>query len=357
MTDKRTSALQRHAGRIAILGAGLTLALAAAGPALAHGPDPTISTVTWPRDTVATYQWLSGWAPPAWAATAIDAGAADVGESRNSRAAVFVRAASSPAWMSYNGPTNCDSYGIACMDRTGMTVDGTFRVWFRPQGWMFDWGSLKWCQYYSSPPDRCYDIETTSLDELGHVEILGHHVNFADESDFTDAVVQYAGHTKPKAGWNQHVFGRCDVARLQLEYERRDPGNLVSTCLSLATTITFAASEASVAYSEGVTFTATLKIAFASAAEAMSGDWLSGRTLVLQRRAIGSATWTTVSTFAASPTYEGSYNRSLAMTATYDWRVSFATPPGEGLIGATSSVIRVSVSSCSSPPCPLSTAP
>ena len=208
-----------------LVAAALAALLTTAGalPASAHGPDPLIpgSGTLWPRDTVATFQWQPNGVPPAWAATAIDAGAADVGESRSSRAAVFVRVANSNAYMSYGGWNPCDSYGIACMDRTGMSVDGTFRVWYRPQGWAFDWGTLKWCQYYSSPPDRCYDIENTALDELGHVEVLGHHVNFADESDFTDAVVQYAGHAKPKAGWNQHVFGRCDVARLQLEYERR----------------------------------------------------------------------------------------------------------------------------------------
>src|SRR5262249_4401232 len=156
--------------------------------------------------------------PPAWAATAIDAGAADVAESRDSRAAVFVRVASSNAYMSYGGWNPCDSYGIACMDRTGMAGDGTFKVWDPPQGGAFDWGTPKWGQSSWTARDRCYDIENTALDELGHVEVLGHHVNFADESDFTDAVVQYAGRGKPKAGWNQHVFGRCDVARLQLEY-------------------------------------------------------------------------------------------------------------------------------------------
>jgi len=271
---------------------GAAIALAGASPTLAHGPDPLIpgAGTLWARDQVATFQWQSSGVPPAWAATAIDAGAADVGESRNSRAAVFVRVASSNASMSYGGANPCDSYGIACMDRTGMSVDGTFRVWYRPQGWPFDWGTLKWCQYYSSPPDRCYDIETTALDELGHVEILGHHVNFSDESDFTDAVVQYAGHTKPRAGWNQHVFGRCDVARLQLEYERRDPGNLVSTCLSLASAISVSDSTDSIAYGDSVKFTANLKIAVTSLAEAMSGDALSDRTVVLQRRPIGGST-------------------------------------------------------------------
>jgi hypothetical protein len=335
--------------------AAFALASLIAGPTLAHGPDPVISSVAWPRDAVATFQWASWTVPPAWAATAMDAGAADVAESRDSRAAVFVRAATAPAFLAYSGPNNCDSYGIACMDRTGMSVDGSFRVWFRPQGWTFDWGALKWCQYYgSSPPDRCYDIENTTLDELGHVEMLGHHVNLPDESDFTDAVVQYAGHAKPKAGWNQHVFGRCDVARLQLEYERRDPSNLVSTCLSLGTALTFSASTDTVTYGRAVTFTATLKIATTAAAEKLSGDWLSDHTVQLQRRAVGATTWTTYIAMSPSSTAEGTYVTSVTPTTIYDWRAYFPTPSNEGVTSSVTASTRVYVSTCYVPPCPLS---
>ncbi|HLX33925.1 MAG TPA: hypothetical protein VKR30_01635 [Candidatus Limnocylindrales bacterium] len=329
-------------------------ALALVAPAaLAHGPDPLLpgSGTLWSKDQVVPFQWGTGGTPPSWAAAALDAGAADVAESSGSRAAAFVRTSSAPASMSY-GPTACDSFGIACMDRTGMS-NGTFRVWFRPQGYAFDWGTLKWCQAYDTAPSGCYDIETTTLDELGHVEVLGHHVNLADESDFTDAVVQYAGHVKPKAGWNQHAFGRCDVATLQLQYERRDPANLVSTCLSLATSMTFSGSTDSVVYGTTVRFAATLKIASTSAG-AMTGDPLSDRTVVLQRRAIGSSTWTTVGTMSPSSTTEGAYSMTVGPTATYDWRATFATPSNDGVLGSTTSTFRVTVTTCTGGGCPLS---
>jgi len=344
----------RSSALLAVVAAAFLVAVAAA-PALAHAPDPLLGSGLWKKDAVATYQWGLGGTPPSWAATAIDAGALDVAESRDSRAATFIRVSSgAPATMSYGGSNPCDSYGIACMDRTGMTVDGTFRVWFRPQGWAFDWGTLKWCQSYSSPPNGCYDIETTSLDELGHVEILGHHVNLADESDFTDAVVQYAGHVRPKAGWNQHVFGRCDVARLQLEYERRDPSNLVSTCLSLPTTLTLSASTDTVTYGSSVTFTATLRIASNASAEALSGDWLSDHTVQLQRRPIGGTTWATVVAMSPSSAAEGTYFSTIAPTQIYDWRAYFPTPASEGVTSSVTGSTRVYVSTCFSPPCPLS---
>jgi hypothetical protein len=330
--------------------------LASPAAALAHGPDPILGSGTlWSRDEVVPYQWHGIYSPPAWMAAAFDLGAGDVAESRNARAATFVRATSAPAVVAYSGPFPCPSYGIACADRTGMT-ENVFHVYFRPQGFAFDWGTLKWCQSYSTAPNGCYDAERVALDELGHIEVLGHHVNFADESDYLDAVVQYAGRQKPNAGWNVHAFGRCDVARLQLEYDRIDPTSPVSTCLSLDSTATISPSTTYLVVGYAVHFTATLKIAVGTAAEAMSGDPLSDRTMTLQRRALGGTSWTTVGTMTPSTTVEGSYGLTISPTATYDYRVSFATPPNEGTSGSTSAIVRVLVNTCTTR-CPSWTSP
>ena len=331
--------------------AATILSFVIAGQSLAHGPDPILGIGTlWKQDQVVPYQWQTGSIPPASIATAIDLGAGDVGESRASRAAVFVRAASAPGKIAYGGWNPCDSYGIACADRTGMT-NGVFGVWFRPHGWAFDWGTLRWCQIDSS--NGCYDIEQVGLNELGHIEVLGHHVNFSDESDYTDALVQFAGRAKPRTGWDFHAYGRCDIARLQLEYERRDPGNPVSTCLSLASSLALAVSPTSLYVGDTARFTATLKIAPSTAARTLSGDPLSDRPVTLQRRAIGSTTWTTVGTMTPSTT-EGTYALSWSPTATYDWRAVFFPAANDGVTSATSGYIRVSVSGCSVTGCPQS---
>ena len=89
-------------------------------------------------------------------------------------------------------------------------------MWLREQGHVFDWGTLKWCQSYSTAPNGCYDAETIAIDEFGHVEILEHHVNWANDPDYSDAVVQTYSRAKPSTGWNAHAFGRCDVATLQI---------------------------------------------------------------------------------------------------------------------------------------------
>ena len=332
--------------RFALPGAIAALAAAAIGgaPALAHGPNPLLGTTTWDQDQIVGYQWASGAVPPPWMAGAIDAGAADVGRSVGSRAAAFTRVSSAASKIAYGGSVPCSSYGIACMNRTGVP-DSFAGMWFRPHGWAFDWGTLRWCQALAFPTNGCYDAENVALDEFGHIEILSHHDNLADESDFLDSVVQFAARSRPKAGWNEHVFGRCDVARLQLEYELGSPADPISTCLSLATSLSMTSSATTVATGDSVRITGMFKVAVASAAEALSGDPLSGRMISLQRRAVGGTAWSTIATLAAAST-AGAYTLAISPVLTYDYRLLFSQSSSEGLIGASSSTVRIAVSSC-----------
>ena len=110
-------------------------------------------------------------------------------------------------------------------------------MWLREQGHVFDWGTLKWCQSYTTAPNGCYDAETIALDEFGHVEGLDHHANYADDRDYEDAVVQTYSRTKPAAGWNARAFGACDQATLQRRYDVPSWTAKYSTCASLATTV------------------------------------------------------------------------------------------------------------------------
>ena len=336
--------------------ATLVAAVAMLGPTAAnvsaHGPDPLFGTRTWAANQVVPYTWQSGMVPPSWMQPGIDAGAGDVGESRRSRAATFVRQAGAASTIAYGAYMPCPSYAIACADRTG--APSSFEgLWFRVQGWAFDWGTMRWCQAQATASDGCYDVENIALDELGHIEILGHHVNYDDASDFTDAVVQASARARPRAGWNQHAFGDCDVARLQLEYERPTPSDPVSTCLSIASVASLTASPTTAYAGTTVAFAATLRVTVdATTNRALSGDPLSDRTVLLQRRAIGATTWTTVSTMTPSASTEGLYNALWTPTLTYDWRVLFASPPDEGVSGTTSGVVRVTVSGCSGSGCP-----
>ena len=342
----RTQAIKRRVGVAAFV-----LIALSASPVTAHGPDPQLGTSgrLWAQDQSVGYSWSSGQVPPAWMATSIDAGAADAGASRKARAATFVRLAGAASKIAYGGWHPCYSYAIACMDRSG--VPTSFGMWFRPHGTFLDWGKLRWCQAPDSMIDGCYDAENIALDELGHVEILGHHANYGDGSDFMDAVVQASPHTRPKTGWNEHVFGRCDVARLQLEYRLRSASDKLSTCLQLTSVLTIGASSSSVSIGTSVRFSARLSVAPLTAARNLAGDPLSGRMVVLQRRVVGSTTWGTVTTMAAGTT-AGTYAATASPAATYEWRALFL-PSGDGALSSASAAIRVSVSGCPASGCPV----
>ncbi|MEO5705022.1 MAG: hypothetical protein ABIZ52_07550 [Candidatus Limnocylindrales bacterium] len=330
-----------HSPRVAVVALGLAIALAQAWPVAAHSPDPLLGTTPWGQNQVVLYMWASGQVPPTWAATNIDAGAADSKASRNSQAALFERSAAAASKIAYGGAHPCPSYGIACMNRSGVPI--SFGVWFRPHGTSLDWGTLRWCQAQSTFTNGCYDIRRVALDEFGHVEMLNHHVNYADESDYLDAVVQYAGRSRPKAGWNTHVYGRCDIARLQLEYELIESDDPVSTCLSLSTTLMIAADPPSIVAGDTTRVTGELEIAVATAAKRLSGDPLSLRTITLQRRYLGSTAWVVIATMSAVSGSVGSYAFTIKPSATADYRLVYDAPSSEGLKDATSTVYRITV--------------
>lgn len=341
----RRAAPRRFHRRLLAIAAGALLASSLQpSVVLAHGPDPLFGTGTWNANQVVGYRWASGLTPPSWMVPALDAGAGDVGESKASRAATFVRSSSAPSTISY-GVMPCVSYAIACVDRTG--VPSSFAgMWFRAQGWVFDWGTLHWCQASSPAVDGCFDAENVMLDELGHLEILGHHANYSDESDYTDAVVQAFSRQKPATGYNRHGFGVCDVARLQLEYALLAASTPVSTCLDLGTSLTLTPSTTAALGGQSVSFSARLKVAVDSVnARALSGDPLSRRTVLLQHRPSGGS-WATMVTMTPSTTTDGAYTASWPVYTSDDWRAVFSTPASEGVNGSTSSTVTVTVSGC-----------
>lgn len=341
----RTIGRARATLALAVIVAG-TLA-GASNPAAAHNPDPLLGSTAWGQDQVVPYTWTSGQVPPSWLATAIDLGAADSNASRGSRAAIFTRAASAPSRIAYGGSVPCSSYGIACMNRTGVP-DRFAGMWFRPHGAVLDWGTLRWCQAQSTPLNGCYDARRVALDEFGHIQILGHHENYADERDYLDAIVQFAGRSRPREGWNYHAYGRCDIARLQLEYERQTAASPVSTCLSLATSLTIGTTSAYVSPGGSTRITGAFEVAVSTAAKRLSGDPLSRRTIQLQRREMGGTTWTTVGTLSAT-TGDGNYVLTIWPPSSGDYRLLYDAPTTEGLRDSTSSVLSITVTvMCSS---------
>lgn len=313
--------------------------LAASVGVTAHSPDPIFSGSRWNQNQALTFAWRSGSVPATGYQTAIKAAAADASASRASQAATFSYAAGSGNLIGYGTAATCSPAGIACMSRNAPT---SFTMWMREQGHKFDWGSLRWCQAYTSAPDGCFDVENIMLDEFGHVDILNHHANNTNLSDYLDAVVQTKSRAKPVAGWNAHAFGRCDVASLQVQYDMQGWGAKYSTCLDLATTLGLAASPTAVSRGGTTTLTATLKVADMSSYVRLGLNPISSRIVTLQRRAAGTSTWSTAGTMAIGST-AGTYRMSFSLTSATEFRAVFAKPSDEGLRAATSSVVTVAV--------------
>ena len=338
-TDRRSRNLARL---VALL---LGAAILAPAWATAHSPDPAIGWPLFAQDQALSFRWRAGEIPPDKMKVPIIAGAVDATATRGgARAPTFAYAAGGTSTVEYGLNVFCEINGLACADGSG--APNSFRVGFREHGHRFDWGVLSWCQMLPAAINGCFDVENIMLDELGHVTGLAHHVNFADDSDYLNSVVQTVSRARPKAGWNAHAFGRCDQAKLQLRYGRNLAGTKFSTCLDLGTTLGLGVSDTSIPLRTTVTFTATLRTLDATSYERLRNNNLSGRTVTLQRRTPGSTTWAIVGTMAGGATV-GTYVLNQSPTATYDWRAVFATPSDEGVNGSTSPIVRVTVTGCS----------
>ncbi len=331
--------------RLLAIAAGLVVLAVAPIGAIAHDPDPIFSGGLFAQNKVLQYRWTTSGTPPLDMKLAIHAARDDSNASRKSKAPSFDYDTGAGNVIYYGVDVPCGTNGLACFRRD--TPDW-FGMWFRPNGYRFEWGTLRWCELAGSP-DGCYDAENIALDEFGHVLVLDHHANYADDSDYRDAVVQTYSRTKPRAGYNAHAYGRCDIAALQQAYDIASYTTPYSTCLEVPTEATLGVGDASVPSGSMVTFTATLT----SAGEGrLSNNPMNGRTVVLQRRT--SSGWSDLSTMSGTST-NGQYRASLTVRSTLDYRAIFRAPANEGVNGDVSPVLTVSVSStCTSSACPQS---
>ncbi len=325
------------AGLIAVVAVGAT-----AGPTLAATPDPAIPPA-WPLDSALTYLWTSSAVPPSTIKSAVNAAAADANGSRKSRGPSFAYSSGAPNGISY-GPSNpCGVNGLACFQRN--PASRYWHLWFRENGHRYDWGTLSWCEMTGSP-NGCFQAETITLDELGHVSGLDHHVNLPDNSDYGDAVVQAYSHARPQAGWSASSFGRCDVATLQQAYGLATWSTPYSTCLDIPTTLLLTASPTATSTGRAVTFTATLRSAGAGL---LAGNPMASRVVVLQQRS-GSG-WADLLTMPGGAT-AGSYVAAYAPKGSQAFRAVFR-PAAEGGRAASSAAVSITVT-CTVAPCPLS---
>ncbi len=329
MNDGRWAAT-RHARPLRILLAAL-LVLSAAAPVAAHDPDPTFSGGPMRSNTTLYWRWTGGQFTSAMK-SAVKAAAGDANGSRASKAPTFAHASGASSTIYYGTNVPCGVNGLACMRRS--TPDW-FGIWLRENGHRYDWGTLRWCEMTGSPTG-CYEAETITLDELGHVLGLDHHVNYGDDRDYTDAIVQTYSRTKARTGWNADAFARCDVASLQQLYDVPSSTTRYSTCLAVPTTLSLSASLTWVTAGQTVTFTATLR---SDGSGKLSNNLVTGRKVVLQEHL--SSGWSDVVTM--TPGSAGTYRASIAIRSDRSYRARFRKPSNEGLKASSSGTISVSI--------------
>jgi hypothetical protein len=345
MITKQPLRHRRTMLRLATVAAAAAMLTITIGGAAAHGPDPMLGGGLFAQNQDLRFRWRAGSVPPSVIRSAIANAANQANATRGSKAATFTLDAGGANPIGYGPGAPCGVNGLACFTRSAPTG---FTMWLREQAHVFDWGTLKWCQAYTSPPNGCYDAETIALDEFGHVEGLNHHGNYANDSDYLDAVVQTYSRTKPSSGWNMHAFGRCDVASLQLQYDMQSWSAKYSTCLDLATDLALSTSSSAITLGGSTTFTATLKVVDYDSYLRLGGNPITGRTVTLQQRATGTSTWASVGTMAVG-LVGGTYVTTLSPRADADYRAVFGTPSNEGINGDTSPTVSVLVfSQCES---------
>jgi hypothetical protein len=151
-------------------------------------------------------------------------------------------------------------------------------------------------------------------------------------------------HSKARNGWNQHVFGRCDVARLQIRYVPLTTNTRISTCLDLRTELSLNPGSGTYSAGTSLALTARLKVDADAIYPKLAGQPLSGRPIVLQKRGPGETAWITVGEMSPVTDEPGRYVRTVTVNSTFDWRATYAAPSDEGLRSVNSSITRLSAS-------------
>ncbi len=317
--------------------------LAPTGTSLDDQPVPEWQSDTWTAG-VLPYSW-SGDGPPDWMRAAIHAGAGDVAESKRSNAPRFDHASDSDDTIGLRSQMtgNCER-AIACATAD---IGEWWLIRFRPHRTVLPWGTIYWCEAYHEPQGDCVDTERTTIHEMGHVEGLWHADGLG--LGWLDTVMLPGIPFRGDTGWDMHRFGRCDQITLQQRYDVPTSYSTVAPCGRRDTGLGLDASDRSIGYQDPVTFTATLRIRDRSEYGRLGGNRLSGRDVTIQRRSPGGS-WTAFTPFEGSEA--GTYVLTFRPSTTFEYRAVFEKPTDDGVAGAVSDTITVSVGPCMGPHCP-----
>ncbi|MBY0397892.1 MAG: hypothetical protein K2X91_15675 [Thermoleophilia bacterium] len=212
----------RHSRRR--LGAGLALLLvvgsAAPTPAAAAAPDPPLEQLggwTWPPGFTGTWRFGS-FPTTSWMRTAVTS-AVNAASHTRYRNPDFesTTSASANVTVEYKDSSLSENYctpgiynWVGCA-KTGISAPFmTWQVWLASNRCWTNGAGGRTC----ASDTGAFDLQTVTLNEMGHVNVLAHHVNPA----YADAVVQADPVPYPNTNWQMRTFRWADGGGLSLLY-------------------------------------------------------------------------------------------------------------------------------------------
>lgn len=193
--------------------------LASVGATRADGPDPYLGTWKWPSNYTSTYKFDST-IPELWFRQQVTSGFSGMNYTSAANP-MFVHNSTSTKGLVRrisNGTSCVGSFGwagCALYNPNSNPSLVTWKVYFATQWCWFDGGSNQTCG------TSRLDVRTVTLNEVGHVNTLGHHspqVPATQQDDYNDAVVQAHPVSYPNTHWKRHAVLWADLAALKNRY-------------------------------------------------------------------------------------------------------------------------------------------
>lgn len=208
---QRSPARAHVTHRLGSLVAAAAITLTMVSPTNANAPDPILDFGwKWPINYVGTYRFDSTFATTGWVRSAASAGVNTISHSpyRNPDFNLTDAAAANVTLRMRNSATNnCAGLGYYWVGCASTVLNAPFTTWWVSLASNYCWtnGSSNTCTTTSR-----FDVHTVTLNEMGHVSFLNHHVN----PDYGDAVVQAAPVAYQNTYWSMRSLRSMDNTTL-----------------------------------------------------------------------------------------------------------------------------------------------